>query len=355
MFTRILMLFIPIALCIEWFLPDTPPVLRFLLALVALIPSSLAIEENTEGVAHHAGETIGGFLNSTFGNLPELFIGVATLRLGMYELLKAQIIGGIVVNILFVLGLAMLIGGMKRPFQAFNTVSARNFATLLLIATMSLLIPSTYISRHEGENTESVVALSLTIAIALTVVYACYLYFSMGTHRKLIESDAGTVESQTTEKPKPLWMVVGLLLFFSLCAVLLSDMLIGTIEPAAAALNVNELFMGLIVLGIIGNISGLVTAISAARKDRMDLAFSVGIGSSVQQILFVVPAVVFLSYIFGPQPMNLAFDIGISVMLLLSVIVMGALIGDGQSHWFKGLQLLGLFGIIIAAILFLTS
>jgi Ca2+:H+ antiporter len=157
---------------------------------------------------------------------------------------------------------------------------------------------------------------------------------------------------ETTHQKLP--VVVGILLAASLTAVWLSDVLIDAITPAAQTLGVNETFMGIIVLGLIGNSSGIVTAIKAARKDRMDLAFNVSIGSSVQQILFVAPALVFLSFAFGPHPMDLAFTFASAAITFICVMLMGILISDGQSHWLKGVQLLSLFMILVAVILTLT-
>jgi Ca2+:H+ antiporter len=181
-----------------------------------------------------------------------------------------------------------------------------------------------------------------------------YLAFTMITHRSLIEDAPDLVEHDPSEKKRPLWVLIAQLLVISVLAVLLSDVLIETIEPAAAAMGLNQVFMGVIVLGVIGNVSGLVTAVSAARKDRMDLAFNVAVGSSVQQILFVIPVLVFMSYFVGPQPLDLAFSISTMVIMLLSVVTMGTMIGDGQSNWLKGAMLLSLFFILIAAILILS-
>jgi Ca2+:H+ antiporter len=307
----------------------------------------------TDRLSAYVGPTIGGLLNATFGNLPELFIGIATLELGLYGLLKSQIIGGVIVNILFVTGAAMLMGGMKYRVQTFNTVSARSYTSLMFLASVALLFPSIYMdpARHGVES--RAVALSLLIAIILFVTYLLYLFFTLKTHKEIIETPRPDLEPEEASH-QSLPMVAGILLAASLAAVWLSDKLVDAITPAAKSLNVNETFMGVIVLGLIGNASGIVTAIRAAKKDRMDLAFNVGIGSSVQQILFVAPALVFLSFYFGPRPMDLAFSASSAAITFICVMLMGLLVSDGQSHWLKGVQLLSLFMILIAAILVLT-
>ena len=353
MVLRILSLFIPATALAAWLAPESTTLL-FLLSAVAIVPASLYIEGATDRIAEHVGPTIGGLLNATFGNLPELFIGVATLKLAMYGLLKSQVIGGIIVNVLFVCGAAMLAGGLIHKTQTYNTMSARSYTSLMFLAAVALLLPSVYMAGHAGPGDEvRSVNLSVVISVALFLTYALYLYFTLKSHKGLIETPAVDVESHETSQ-QSLPVVVGILLAASLAAVWLSDVLVDAITPAAQALGVNETFMGIIVLGMIGNASGVVTAIKAARKDRMDLAFNVSIGSSVQQILFVAPALVFLSFVFGPRPMDLAFTLPTAAITLICVMMMGILISDGQSHWLKGVQLLSLFGILIAVILTLT-
>lgn len=353
MVLRILALAIPLVFVLQWLAPEQTTVL-FLCSLVALIPASLYIERITEHISEYAGETIGGFLNATFGNMPELFIGWATLNMGLYQLLSGQLIGGILVNILFVIAVAMLVGGMYVKVQTFSVMGAGSYFTLLLLASIALCFPSIYLSQHEAQGTDEAALLSLVIAIILFIIYLCYVVFSMVTHKSFLESIRDDGHDEHHGPKRPLWQLIVALLVVSVLAVLVSDTLISTIEPAAAAIGVNQVFMGVIVLGVIGNVSGLVTATSAARKNRMDLAFSVAIGSSVQQILFVVPVLVFMSYMVGPAPFDLAFPVTTMCIMLLSVITLGALVSDGQSHWLKGAQLLSLFAILIAAILILT-
>lgn len=352
MIIRILLIFIPLTALASW-LAGENATLMFILSAIAIIPASLYIEMSTDRLSAYVGPTIGGLLNATFGNLPELFIGIASLKLGLYGLLKSQIIGGVIVNILFVTGAAMLMGGMKHRVQTFNTVSARAYTSLMFLASVALLFPSIYMDPAKHGEESRAVTLSLFIAIILLVTYLFYLFFTLKTHKNIIETPEPDLEPEHAPH-QSLPLVVGILLAASLTAVWLSDKLVDAITPAAKSLHVNEVFMGVIVLGMIGNASGIVTAIKAAQKDRMDLAFNVGIGSSVQQILFVAPVLVFLSFYFGPHPMELAFSASAAAITFICVMLMGILVSDGQSHWLKGVQLLSLFMILIAAILVLT-
>jgi len=269
-------------------------------------------------------------VNATFGNLPELFIGVATLRLGLQDFLKAQIVGGIIVNLLLVLGVAMLLGGLRYHMQAFSTVSARSYSSLMLLAIVALLFPSAYVVGSPQVDGHRLLMLSVCVALVLLITYGLYLFFSLRTHKDVMDAP----EEVKAVEDEPRWSLpvsIAALLVSSLCAVWLSDVLVDSVTPAATALGLSQIFMGIILMGTIGNVSGLVTAIKAARKDRMDLAFSVCVGSSVQQALFVAPILVLLSLIAGKAPMDFAFKPAMAVSTLLCVVLMGVLISDGQA------------------------
>jgi Ca2+:H+ antiporter len=296
---------------------------------------------------------VGGLVNATFGNLPEIFIGVATLRLGLQEFLKAQIVGGIIVNLLLVLGLAMLLAGFRYHLQGFNTTSAKSYSSLMLLATVALLFPSAFaVSAHL--DTSRLVRLSVCVALILLVTYVLYLIFSLKTHKDDIDTPEEVEAVHDDSSRWSLPAAIAALLASSLCAVWLSDTLVDTVTPAASAFGLSQVFMGIILMGTIGNVSGMVTAVKAARTNRMDLAFSVCVGSSVQQALFVAPVLMLLSLVVGKAPMDLAFKPAMAGSTLLCVLLMTVLISDGQSHWMKGVQLLALFAILTAVILVLT-
>jgi Ca2+:H+ antiporter len=352
MILRVFLLAIPATFLVHQLAGDRTTLL-FFCSMVAMIPASLYIEKSTDSLATYLGQSVGGLVNATFGNLPELFIGVATLRLGLQDFLKAQIVGGIIVNLLLVLGVAMLLGGLRYHLQAFSTISARSYASLMLLAIVALLFPSAYVAASPQFDTHRLVVLSVCVALVLLVTYVLYLVFSLRTHKDVMDTPE-EVEAAPDESRWSLPVSVAALLASSLCAVWLSDVLVDSVTPAATALGLSQVFMGIILMGTIGNVSGLVTAIKAARKDRMDLAFSVCVGSSVQQALFVAPALVLLCLVVGKAPMDFAFKPAMAVSTLLCVVLMGVLISDGQSHWMKGVQLLALFGILTSVILVLT-
>lgn len=353
MVLRILLLAIPATLLIHWFAGDRTT-LVFFCSMVAMIPASLYIEKSTDSLATYLGQSVGGLVNATFGNLPEIFIGVATLRLGLQEFLKAQLVGGIIVNLLLVLGLAMLLGGLRHHLQAFSTISARSYSSLMLLATVALLFPSAYFAVAPNLDTRRLVVLSVCVALILLVTYVLYLIFSLRTHKDVIDTPE-EVEAEQDESPRwSLPVAVAALLASSLAAVWLSDILVDAVTPAAAALGLSQVFVGIILMGTIGNVSGMVTAIKAARKDRMDLAFSVGVGSSVQQALFVAPVLMLLSLVLGKTPMDFAFKPGMAISTFLCVLLMSVLISDGESHWMKGVQLIALFLVLTSVILVLS-
>jgi len=352
MILRALLLAIPATFLVRQLAGDRTTLL-FFCSMVAMIPASLYIEKSTDSLATYLGQSVGGLVNATFGNLPELFIGVATLRLGLQDFLKAQIVGGIIVNLLLVLGVAMLLGGLRYHLQAFSTISARSYSSLMLLAIVALLFPSAYVAGSPQFDTHRLVVLSVCVALFLLITYVLYLFFSLRTHKDVMDTpeEVGAVPDESRWS---LPVSIAALLASSLCAVWLSDVLVDSVTPAATALGLSQVFMGIILMGTIGNVSGLVTAIKAARKDRMDLAFSVCVGSSVQQALFVAPALVLLSLVVGKAPMDFAFKPAMAVSTLLCVVLMGVLISDGQSHWMKGVQLLALFGVLTSVILVLT-
>jgi Ca2+:H+ antiporter len=221
----------------------------------------------------------------------------------------------------------------------------------MLLAIVALLFPSAYVVGSPQVDSRRLVVLSVCVALVLLITYGLYLFFSLRTHQDVM--DAPEEAKAVEDEPRgSLPVSIAALLASSLCAVWLSDVLVDSVTPAATALGLSQVFMGIILMGTIGNVSGLVTAIKAARKDRMDLAFSVCVGSSIQQALFVAPILVLLSLIAGKAPMDFAFKPAMAVRLC--VVLMGVLISDGQSHWMKGVQLLALFAVLTSVIVVLT-
>ena len=344
-----LLLFVPVAIALEHLAPE-----RFLLIFVssalAILPLAGWMGRATEQLAERTGEGIGGLLNATFGNAAELIISLSALRAGLYAVVKASITGSIVGNILLVMGAAMLAGGIRRPEQRFNADAARSQATLLTLAVIALIAPSAY-SLAGAAAVSALGALSVWIAVALLAVYALNLVFSLVTHPALFKG-AGGHEKETHAASWSARRAVLILGTATAMIAWMSEILVGAIEPAAEELGMNDAFVGVFVVAILGNAAEHATAVSAAMKDRMDLAMSIAIGSSVQVALFVAPVLVLLSYVLGPQPMDLAFNGGLVLTVFLAVLITGQVAGDGHSHWLKGVQLLAVYLILGLAFFF---
>jgi len=346
-----LLLFAPLAVTLEHLAPERP-LWIFAVSALAIVPLAGWMGHATEQLAARTGEGIGGLLNATFGNAAELIIALAALRAGLHDVVKASLAGSIVGNILLVLGAAMLAGGLRhRPEQHFNAPGARSQATLLTLAAIALILPAAY--QRIGALPE-LPALSLWISLVLIGVYAANLLFSLGTHRALFagsptEVGGGRAASWSTGR-------AGLVLATATAAIAwMSEILVGALEPATHALGLNEVFVGVFVVAILGNAAEHATAVTAALKNRMDLSLSIAIGSSVQVALFVAPVLVLLSYAVGPLPMDLAFGGGLVLSVMLAVLITGQVAGDGRSDWLKGVQLLAVYLILGLAFFFAPS
>ena len=346
-----LLLFAPVAVALEHLAPERP-LWIFAASALAILPLAGWMGHATEQLAARTGEGVGGLLNATFGNAAELIIALAALRAGLHDVVKASLAGSIVGNILLVLGAAMLAGGLRhRPEQHFNAPGARSQATLLTLAAIALILPAAY--QRIGALPE-LPALSLWISLVLIGVYAANLLFSLGTHRALF---AGSPTEDGGGHAAP-WSTgrAGLVLATATAAIAwMSEILVGALEPATHSLGLNDVFVGVFVVAILGNAAEHFTAITAALKDRMDLSLSIAIGSSVQVALFVAPLLVLLSYAVGPVPMDLAFGGGLVLSVLLAVLITGQVAGDGRSDWLKGVQLLAVYLILGMAFFFAPS
>jgi Ca2+:H+ antiporter len=337
---RWLLVFVPVAIAVEHFAPDRP-LLVFFASGLAIIPLAGWMGHATEHLASRLGEGIGGLLNATFGNAAELIIAIAALRAGLHDVVKASLAGSIIGNVLLVLGASMLAGGIGRAEQRYNAAGARSQATMLTLAVIALILPAA-VRQAGGGGTGSIGTLSVLVSATLLLTYALNLVFSLGTHRALFE---GEEHAPAAEHGEP-WSVrrSALVLAASTAAIAwVSEILVGAIEPAAEGLGLNDAFVGVFVVAILGNAAEHFSAITAARKDRMDLSLTIAIGSSVQVALFVAPVLVLLSYAVGPQPMDLAFSGGLILSILLSVLITGQVSGDGRSDWLRGVQLLAVY------------
>ena len=266
-------------------------------------------------------------------------------------MVRASLAGSIIGNVLLVLGAAMLAGGVRnRPEQTFNASGARSQATMLTLACIALVVPAAF-QRAIGSDGPPLASLSLWISGVLLVVYAANLVFSLGTHRALF---AGSPHGDSAEHAAP-WSLgrsVAVLAVATVGVAWMSELLVGAIEPTGHALGLSDAFVGVFVVAILGNAAEHATAVTAALKNRMDLSLSIAIGSSVQVALFVAPLLVLLSYAIAPTPMNLGFTGGLVLAVLLSVLILGQIAGDGRSDWLKGVQLLAVYLILGLAFFF---
>jgi Ca2+:H+ antiporter len=344
-------IFIPVAVALE--LAHAGPVLVFAAAAIAVIPCAAVMGEATEAIAAKTGPGIGGLLNVTFGNAPELIIAFFALLEGLQEVVKASIVGSIIGNILLVMGAAMLVGGLPREKQTFSRTAANAQSAMLLLALAALIFPALFQLIHGGglpavgeervDFGSDLERLSFGVAIILLVSYAAGLFFSLRTHRSVFNPFGEDTEEEHH------WSIRQAALFLAGSAVLvglMSEILVGSISEASEEIGLSEFFVGVFVVAIVGNAAEHWVAVLVAAKDKMDLAVNIAIGSSAQIALFVAPLLVLLSFVVGPDPMALVFNGYELGGLLFAVLIANFLTQDGESNWFEGVQLLALYGVL---------
>lgn len=350
---RLLFIFIPLAIFTDRLYPDKPLII-FILSGLAIVPLAAAMGRATEQLADRLGEGVGGLLNATFGNAAEFIIALAALRAGLYDVVKTSLLGTIIGNTLFVVGASMFAGGFYHHEQKFNAEATNSQATMLMLAAMALIVPALFVRAVGSPDQETIQSISLTIAVLLLIGYGLNLLFSLGTHRKLFEGEPHKHKESGGEH----WTVRKASAALALTAIFvawMSELLVGSVEPAAEILGLNYLFVGVFLLAFLGSAAEQVAAVSAAIKGRMDLSLSIAIGSSVQISLLVIPLMVILSYFIGPAPMDILFGPGGVSIIFMSVLIVNQIASDGHSHWLKGAQLLLLYLILAAVFLFLPD
>jgi Ca2+:H+ antiporter len=349
-----LLIFVPIAIAVEHFAPHNHLAI-FITAGVAILPLAAWMGRATEHLAERVGEGAGGLLNATFGNAAELIIALVALHAGLYDVVEASIIGSMVGNVLLVLGAAMLAGGIRHKEQKFNAEGARAQATMLTLAAIALILPAGYEDALGAHARPGLGPLSVSIAVILLAVYGLYLLYSLITHSSLF---SGSLSEEERAEEGTVWSTgraAAVLAGVSALIAWMSEILVGSIRPAAESLGLSGAFVGVFVVAILGNAAEHATAVTVAMKNRMDLALSIAIGSSVQVALFVAPVLVFASYFLGPAPMDLAFSRGLVLAVLLSVVVAAQVASTGRSDWLKGVQLLTVYIVLGLTFFFMPN
>lgn len=341
-----LLVAVPVAAVLEF--THAPPLAIFLVSAAAIIPLAGWMGRATEHLASKLGEGIGGLLNATFGNAAELIIAIMALRRGLFDVVKASITGSIIGNILLVLGLSILAGGLKYRRQTFNTPAAMLGSTLLALSAIGLLLPAVFHAVNRGDPGLHEQDVSLEIAIVLMVTYVLSLVFTLRTHSHLYAGASHDPDSHDSEMGTGGWSqrraLITLLIATVLVAVM-SEFLVGAVDTASRTLGLTDLFVGVIFVATIGNAAEHSTAVLMAMKNKMDLALNIAIGSSMQVALFVAPVLVFLSYLFGP-PMNLLFTPLEVVAVTVAVGTVALIAQDGESNWMEGVLLLAVYVIL---------
>lgn len=338
---------IPIAVALD--LAGVPATVVFAASALGIVPTAALMGRATEELAARSGPGIGGLLNVTFGNAPELIIALFALGRGLQEVVKASIIGSIIGNILLVLGAAMLAGGIGREKQSFSRTGAGIQTSMLMLAAAAMLMPAIFelvegrglphpgdTAVHYGGTVEH---LSLAVAVVLMATYVIGLFFSLKTHRDIFNPEYGDEDSWG-------WSTRTSVIALAIAGVLvgvMSEVLVGSITAASHAIGLSEFFIGVIVVAIVGNAAEHWVAVLVALKDKMDLAVNIAVGSSAQVALFVAPVLVLASFFVGPYPLALVFNGFELGAVLIAILIANYVTQDGESTWFEGVQLLAVY------------
>jgi len=346
-----LLILAPIAVALDH-AGTVPAGVVFFCAALAIVPFAKLIVHGTEQVAAHTGATIGGLLNATFGNLPELIIAMTALRAGLLEMVRASIVGALLANLLVALGLSFFLGGLRHHSQEYNRHAVRTFSSVMVLAWISLALPSAF---HRAVGLEPYQAqhatLDLVVAIVLLGLYGLFLLYSLRTHPETFAELNAPAPNETDAHGGIAWGVATLL-FASLGAAWMSEVLVGAAEQAGRSLGMSQMFMGVIVLALVGGAAESGSAIAMGRANRVDLSIGIAMGSCVQIALFVAPLLVLVAPAMGQAQFRLVFSQA-EMWMLFGAVLLGATVATtGQSNWFKGAQLLALY-FIIAAVLYL--
>jgi Ca2+:H+ antiporter len=349
----VLIPFIPIAVALRF--ADADATLVFFSSALGVIPTAALMGRATEELAARSGPGIGGLLNVTFGNAPELIIALFALGEGLHEVVKASLVGSILGNILLVMGAAMLVGGFNRDRQKFDATAAQAQSLMLLLASVALIMPAIFelvIGGSLPQPTErndrfpsDLETMSALVAVVLLGSYVAGLFFSLKTHRDLFNPSHGD-DDHVGENVWSVRKSVTALALAGVAVGVMSEILVGSIEEASHGIGLSPFFVSIIVVAIVGNAAEHWVAVYFAYKDKMDLSINIAIGSSAQIALFVAPVLVLLSFVIGPFPMPLVFN-GLELgAIMLAILIANQVTHEGESTWFEGVQLLSVYAVL---------
>ena len=351
-----LFLFIPVTLALEHLHVPEPWV--FFSAALAIVPAAALIVHSTEQIAKYTGDTIGGLLNASFGNAPELIIAVDALRAGLLDMVRASLVGGILLNLLLALGVAFLLGGLRHRTQTYNSAGARVYGSMMLIAAFSLMVPSAFSRFFASEETVRAEGLlNVGLAVVLLAAYALYLVFQLKTHPEEFagKADSASGEAEPHEVRWSLPRAIGSLLVASVLAAFLSEILVGAAQGTGEALGMSAAFIGIVFLAVAGGAAGPPAVVIMARRNKMDLGLGIALGACIQIALFVAPVLVLASYLVAPQPLELSFSRAETGALFMAALIGALVAGDGRSNWYKGVQLIAVYLIIALMFYFIPT
>jgi Ca2+:H+ antiporter len=347
-----------IVLAVVFDVVGAPAILTFVSSALGVIPLAALIGRATEELSERSGPGVGGLVNVTFGNAPELIIALFALGDGLHEVVKASLVGSILGNVLLVMGGAMAAGGARRERQFFSGAAATAQSSALMLAIAAVTLPAVYVLAHGGglppadaqliDYTGSIVKLSVAIAAVMILGYAALMVFSLRTHRELFNPPREEAEHE----PWSLRRSIGLLAFGGLATAGVSEILVGSISDAASSAGLSQFFVGAVAVAIVGNAAEHWVAVTMAAKNKVDLAVNIAIGSSSQIALFVLPALVLCSTVIGPHPMALVLNPYELAALVLAILLAVQFTGRGESTWLDGVQLMGVYVVVVLTFAF---
>jgi len=358
MIFKLMLLLVPVSLILAYGV-NAGPMWIFATSVLAIVPLAEWIRKSTEHLAERLGSAIGGLLNVTFGNMAELILALFVLYEGHASVVKGQITGAIIGNSLLGLGAAIVVGTFGRPNQKFNRAGAGRLSSLLILAVIALLTPALFDYTERGMSDAAHTSqlderLSLGVAVVLIIVYIANLVYSLITHRDVF-SDCD--ESHVPEIKHDVWPVgktLGILVGATIITALEAELVSGALEATSATLGVSTFFLGVTVLAVVGNAAEYVSAVYFARKNRMDLALNITVGSTIQIALLVAPILVIVSYFMG-RPMNLVFENPLELIAIAGVaFAVNTIAHDGETTWFEGVLLLAIYVLFGLAFFFVT-